>query len=386
MIQRAFRYRLYPTPEQEVALDQTAGVVRFVYNLAWEQRRDWWRPGRSFNFINQGREVTQLRREVDWIRAVSSTALVQALRDLDRAFINFAEGRASYPTPRCKGRNDSFRCKGNEIAVRKLNRKWATVHVPRIGKVKFRLSRPMAGRMINATFSREALGWHVSFGCEIDHEPTPSALPSVGIDRGVANTIALSTGEMLSVPNTVALERRRRKAQRVLARRVRGSNRYRKQRARLSRLAAKIARVRADWRHKATTDIAKRFGCAVMEDLNTVGMTARGHGKRGLNRSIREQGWRAFEVVLGYKIEERGGTLIKINPAYTSQECSACGAIDKASRESQSSYACRTCGFVDHADINAAKVILRRSTALMRDEDAGCGSDETRTVNHAIAA
>jgi putative transposase len=127
-------------------------------------------------------------------------------------------------------------------------------------------------------------------------------------------------------------------------------------------LAAKIARCRADWRHKATLDIAERFGTVTLEALKVANMTRAGKGKRGLNRSIREQGWGAFERVLAYKLEERGGTLIKVNPAYTSQECSACGTIDKASRESQSSFACRHCGFTDHADTNAAKVILRRST------------------------
>lgn len=388
MIQRAFRYRLSPTPEQAETLAQFVGATRFVYNLCLEQRRDFWRQyrartGGTLNFASQGREVTQLRAEVDWLRAVPSTALTQALRDLDRAFANFWSGRARYPTPRRKGINDSFRCQAKETGRRQINRRWGGVRIPLLGWLKYRNSRPIRGTPTNVTISRAAEGWFVSFACEIEHEAAPSALPAVGIDRGVANTLALSTGELLSTTATVRLERRRKRAQRTLARRVRGSNRYRKQRRRLAGIAAKIARIRADWRHKATTNIAQRFGTVALENLQTKNMV---RTNRGLSRVIHEQGWRAFESVLAYKLEEKGGTLIKVNPAYSSQECSACGAVDRGSRKSQSSFVCTSCGTDEHADVNAAKVILRRSTPCLPVEAAGYGACEVGTINHALVA
>jgi putative transposase len=386
VIQRAFRYRLYPSDEQADKLAQFVGVTRLVYNLALEQRTAFGRRGRLFNYATQGLEITALRREVDWIGAAPSGALTQALRDLDRAFAAFFSRRAGYPTPRKKGLNDSFRCQLKEIRIRTVSGKWAVVRVPNLGWVKFRRTREMRGTIQNATFSRTALGWFVSFAATIEHEAVPSTLPSVGIDRGVANTLALSTGELLSTPDLSHLERRKKRAQRILARRVRGSNRYRKQRRRLGRITAKIARCRADWRHKATLDIAQRFGAVALEDLRVVNMTASGKGKRGLNRSILEQGWGEFERVLSYKLEERGGTLVKVDPAYTSQTCSACGTIDKASRESQSSFACRHCGFTAHADHNAAINIQRRSAPLLPVEASRWGADEAGTINHAIAA
>lgn len=386
MIQRSFRYRIYPTAEQAERLAQFAGTARFVYNLALEQRRVFGRRGRCFNFVNQGHQVTELRREVDWIGAAPITALTQALRDLDRAFSNFFAGRTRYPTPRRKGIHDSFRCQGNAVGSRPINKQWAAVRIPNLGWVKYRDTRAISGRVMGATISRRAGTWFVAFACEIEHETPANSLPAVGIDRGVANTLALSTGELLSTPDTVRLDRRKKRAQRILARRVRGSNRYRKQRLRVGRLAAKIARVRDDWRHKATLDIAQRFGTVAIENLQTVNMTRAGKGKRGLNRSILEQGWGAFETALAYKLEERGGTLVKVNPAHTSQTCSDCGAIDKASRESQSSFACRHCGFAAHADTNAAINILRRSTASMRVKGGGYVPVETRTVSRALAA
>jgi putative transposase len=376
VIQRSFRYRLYPTPEQETALQRQADAVRFVYNLALEQRRDFWRQalahGVRLNFVTQGRDVTILRRQCEWLQAVSVGPLHQALRDLDKAFTNFFRG-AGFPSFRRRDRHNSFRVQGKEFSVIGAG-KWAFFQVPRIGRVKARLSRPLEGKIVNATYLKDALGWHVSVVCEIEHTPAPTALPSVGIDRGIANTVALSTGELLSTPDISALERRRRKAQRILARRKRGSNRYHKQRQRLSHITSKMARARAHWQHEISFRVASRFGHVVLEDLNIKGMV---RANRGLSRSIHEQAWNGFAEKLTYKLEERGGTLTKVNPAYTSQTCSACGTIDKASRESQASFACRHCGFTIHADHNAAINILRRSTP--RVEDSGCRSDEALT-------
>jgi putative transposase len=384
VIHRAFRYKLEPTAEQAELFEQFAGVTRLVYNLALEQRDVFWRQylaatGDRFSFVSQSRDVTRLRAEVEWIAAVPFAPLTQALRDLDKTFSAFFAGRARYPTPRRKGIHDNFRFRGIEVRTKRLNARWSAVRVPKIGWVKFRDTQPMRGERVNVTITKDALGWHASFACQIEHEAPANDLPPVGIDRGIANTLALSTGELLSTPDLTHLERRKKRAQRILGRRVRGSTRYRKQRRRLSRITAKIARCRADWRHKTTLDIASRFGAVTIEALSVAAMTRASKGKRALNRSIVEQGWSAFERVLSYKLEERGGTLIKINPAFTSQECSACGVIDKRSRESQATFACRHCGFTNHADTNAAKVILRRSTPCA--EGSGYAPDEARTMN-----
>jgi putative transposase len=199
----------------------------------------------------------------------------------------------------------------------------------------------------------------------------------------VANSIADSTGGVAHLP--ISPETSLARAQRVLSRRKRGSNRYAKQRLRVARLKAKQARIRKDWIHRTTTDIARHYGHVVLEDLNTKGMTAKGRGKRGLNRSILEQGWAMFATMLAYKLEERGGTLEFVNPAYTSQTCAECGMVDSRSRKSQATFECVHCGHADHADINAAKNILRRSTAFMRVEGRQWPPGETRTIPNLAA-
>jgi putative transposase len=381
---RTFRYRLYATAEQEERFSQFAGACRFLYNLALEQRERMWTyyrdNGTPLNCFQQINELPQLRAEVDWLKDVSRECQDATLMRLDRAFSAFYAGRGRYPRYQQRGVNDSFQFKGLYCTVTAGPGRWSYVRLPKIGKVKFRDTRPIRGNVRTVTVRRSALGWHVSFACLIeDVAPAKPLENSVGIDRGVANTLALSTGELLSLPDTRSVERRRRAAQRDASRRVRGSRRHALAKKRAASASARIARIRKDWQHKAALSIACRFGHVALEDLNIVGMTAKGRGKRGLNRSIMHQGWGSFARILAYKLEERGGTLVTVNPAYTSQTCSWCGTIDKLSRESQSRFVCRNCGFEEHADINASLNILRRSTA--RVEGTRWRPGEARTID-----
>lgn len=397
MMRRGFSYRLEPNPEQESVLFHWVGVVRLVYNLALEQRRDYWRQhhrktGRGISSASQGPEITALRREFDWIREVPCNCLHQAMRDLDRAFAGFYSGRAKYPNFRKKGANDKVRMQRSDLGIKRLNAVWSAVRLPKLGWVKFRDTRPIQGVFKSATVSHDAAGWRISFACEIEHEATTPLPLSVGIDRGVATTLALSTGEMLTMPARLErIEIQKRKAQRVAARRKRGSKRRQRAQRRVARLQAQQTRIRRDFHHKAALSIARRFGVAVLEDLNTRSMTASAKGtaaepgrnvrqKAGLNRVILNGGWRLFQTILTYKMEERGGQVVTVDPKHTSQTCSACGVVDARSRKNQAAFECISCGHRDHADTNAAKEILRRgSTPCLRVEGSRQRPGEART-------
>jgi putative transposase len=396
MIQRGYRYKLRPSNEQEELFSQFAGVCRLIYNIAFEQRREHWRQfhranGNSISYYSQARELKDLRAEFDWIGAVSQTCQQQALRDLDRAYQNWFKGIARYPSPRKKGRNDTFRFLGREVPTRKLNAKWSEVRLPKIGWVRYRDTRPLVGKINNATISLDAKGWYISFSLAIPHEVPANIGPSVGIDRGIANTIALSTGERMSVPVCLeTLEKRQRRAQRVLNRRKRGSKRYAKARRRVAALSARRSRIRKDWHHRVSLELSQRFGTVVLENLNIRNMTASAKGtmtdpghnvrqKAGLNRSILNQGWYIFETLLSYKLDERGGELVTVPAHHTSQTCSACGTVDNRSRKNQASFVCTSCGHRENADTNAAKVILRRNTASMIVEEVHGRSCEAIT-------
>ena len=294
----------------------------------------------------------------DWIAAVSQTCQQQALRDLDRAYASFFAGRAHYPTPRRKGVNDSFRFQGREVETKRLNAKWSAVRLPKVGLVKFRDTRPMHGTLKNATVTLDALGWHISFVREIAHMcPSISSRASASI---AALPIRWRFPQTSITRSLEAIERRHRAAQHIVARRKRGSVRRAKALRRAAKLSACRSRIRRDWAHKTALNLASRFGTVVLEDLRIKNMTTSAKGtiekpgsmvrqKAGLNRSILNQGWFSFQTILAYKLEERGGYLCKVDPAYTSQTCSECGAVDRQSRESQAVFVCRHCGFHIHA-------------------------------------
>lgn len=377
-IARAFRYRLYPTQAQEDQLRQFAGVCRLVYNLGFEQRRDYWRQyrqttGRVISYFGQSAELTQLRAAYDWIAAVPADAAAYALQDLDRAFANFFAGRSRYPTPRRRDQGHGFRLKGRFTPTRTLSARWAEVYVSKLGWVRFRTTRPIQGTVRNVSFSCAAGEWHVSFAADwVSSEEAPAA-SAVGVDFGIAQTVTLSTGEHFNAP---APHTRLKRAQRKLARTQKGSARRGVQRLKVAKLMAKASRQHSDWAHKVTTGLANRFGTIAAEDLNIRGMTASAGGtveepgrgvaqKRGLNRAILAQGWGRLTTQLTYKLEERGGHLVFVDPKHTSQTCSACGVVDRRSRESQARFVCVHCAHEDNADVNAAKEILRRGTAWL---------------------
>src|SRR5215468_8319924 len=340
MIQRkAAVFHLYPTPEQAEQLAQIVGACRFVYNLALEQRRDFWRQyrrqrGANISFASQCRELTDLRREVDWLRAVPVHVLQQALRDLRRAYVNFFKGLAGYPTPRRKGINDACRFPDPK---------------------QFELARTgtSSGRL--------------------KLQPAASALPLVGIDLGVAAFATLHTGKRIEAANhgKKAL-RALRGAQRALARKKRGSRNRLKAIRRVARIQQRVANARRDFLHKHSTDLANNHGAVVVEALRVRNMSASAKGtaeepgrnvrqKAGLNRSILDQGWGAFRIMLAYKLAERGGRLIQVPAAFSSQTCAACGYVDACNRRDQATFVCVACGHADHADVNAAINILRRA-------------------------
>lgn len=378
---RGYRYPLKPTPAQAEVLGQWVGVTRLIYNICLEQRRDHWRnyqriKGRSISWVSQSAEITELRRQFDFIKAAPSDSLTQAARQLDRAFANFFAKRASFPTPRRLGLNDSVQLRASDTPTRRLNAKWSEVRLPKLGWVRFRDTRPMSGEPRNATLRRIGGAWFISFACNIGEAPARNEQPSVGIDRGVANTFSLSTGEHFSLPDMTAIEGRKRRAQKALARRKRGSARHAKQHRRVAALSARMARIRTHRLHEASADIARRFGVVAIEDLNIKSMTASAKGtvdapgrgvrqKAGLNRAILAQGWGAIATMLDYKLEAAGGRLVKVPAAYSSQTCPACGVIDAKSRESQAVFRCVACGHRAHADTTAAIEIRRRSTALL---------------------
>ena len=244
------------------------------------------------------------------------------------------------------------------------SRKSGQVWVPKAGWVRFRWSRAVPPGAKSYRVTRDRAGrWHVAFAVIPGPVPAPGNGQVVGIDRGVAVSAALSTGEMLRAPGLTARERiRLRRLQRRLARARRGSNGRGRVRRAIARLRAQETDRRKDWAEKTSTSIARRFDVIRVEDLKIGNMTRSAKGttenpgrniaqKAGLNRGILRSGWGLLVRLLQDKAP---GRVEKIKPALTSQRCSACGQVDRGSRESQAVFRCTACGFAGHADVNAA--------------------------------
>ncbi len=388
------RYRLLPSPAQEAVLRNHCGHARFTWNLAIEQHSHW-HPGRRSapSYLEQCRQLTQARAEHPWLREGSQTVQQQALRDFAQAMAAFfdPDNPAGRPSWRKAGRDEGFRIvgRGRQWEVHRMSRKIGQVWVPKAGWIRFRWSRAVSPGAKSYRITRDRAGrWHIAFAVVPGPVRAPGNGEVIGIDRGVAVSAALSTGELLHAPRLTARERKRLlRLERKLARARLGSNRRKRVRLAIARLKARETDRSKDWVEKVSTDLARRFDVIRVEDLKIGNMSRSAKGsmerpgrhvraKAGLNRGILRSGW----GLLVRRLEDKApGRVEKIKPAYTSQTCSGCGHRDPESRESQSRFRCRACGLTVNADVNAAKNIAAGHAVTARG-----GDGVTRPVNREL--
>lgn len=382
------RYRLAPSLEQELLFREHCAHARFVWNLAVEQQ-SWWRPGRCSapGHLERCRQLTAARAENPWLATGSQMVQQQALRDFDQALRNFYRGTHLRPTWRKAGRDEGFRVVAvGSRHVRRLNRRTAEVLVPKVGWVRFRWTRPVPCEAKSYRVTLDRAGrWHIAFATTPRSISGPGNGEVVGVDRGVVVSASLSTGEMLAAPRPSTAQRKRvTRLQRKLARAKRGSNRRAHTKLAVARLKAREGDARKDWAEKVSTDLARRFDLIRMEDLPTRALTRSARGtaehpgrnirqKAALNQGILASGW----GLLTRRLEDKApGRIEMVNPAFTSQRCSACGYIAPENRKSQAIFACITCGYTLNADVNAAKNIAAGYAVTAR---GGCSPE--RPVN-----
>jgi putative transposase len=374
------RFRLLPSPDQAAALAEHCRHARFVWNLAVEQQQHW-QPGRQAPGYNeQSAQLTAARAEYDWLAAGSYTVQQQALRDFAQAMRNFFNRTHRRPTWRKAGMHEGFRQVGLKPRhIKRLSRRHGQVWIPKVGWVRFRWTRTIPGMVTSYRVSLDRAGrWHIAFAAIPEPVPGPNDGSVIGIDRGVAISVALSCGELLRVPGLTAGERQRlRRLQRRLDRARRGSNRRARTKLDIARLRAHETDRRRDWVDKTTTDVARRFDTIRVEDLKVRAMTRSARGtrecpgtnvaqKRGLNREISRQGWGLLVARLKHKAR---GRLELVPAAYTSQRCSHCGHVAPENRKSQAVFQCVACEAGPcNADVNAARNIAAGRAVTARGD------------------
>jgi len=390
----SIRQRLYPTPEQEQVLKNHAGQVRFVYNLANEgymttqNLKTNGHPDVTFPTYNKQatRGLKELRETYPWLKEGPSALQQDAIADCNKAWLNHWEDPDTYVLPNYKKKNhkEGFNIRLGKNALTKLNKKWATVYIPKLGPIKFRPTVPW-NKIKEASSARVTLRnyqWHISFTTlpkETTREMTGNA---VGIDRNSkkdkTNTLVTSDGDFYGIPTFTREEQNRLNyLQKQLNRQKKGSKNRERTKKKTSKLHLTLRNRRKDWIEKTTTELVRKYDILILEDLNIKNMMTApkpveepnnpgqflpngSAAKAGLNKGIAESCWGMFARRLEQKSNYCGNTSYYgvVQPHYTSQQCFECTNTDKDNRKSQAGFLCLKCGYKNNADVNAANNIL----------------------------
>lgn len=345
---KAFKYRLYPTPEQSVLLNKHIGCSRFVYNLALECKQMAWAGNRvnlsCFDLIKQ---LPDLKKECEWLKEVNSQSLQQPIRNLDNAFTRFFKGQADFPKFKKKSNGGSFNIPQN------VSLKDGKLIIPKFKKgIDIVLHRPIKGTIKQATISKTPTGkYFVSILCETGETNKQKATikenTSVGIDLGIKSFLVTSDGECFENPKFL------RKALSKLKYIQRKFSKHKGKRTKnkLAKIHEKVANQRKDFLHKVSTELIKNHDSICIEDLNIKGMLQ----NRKLAQAITDVSWSSFVTMLEYKAKWYGKNILKIGRFEPSSKlCSCCGSINKELTLKDREWTCSSCNTLLDRDVNAA--------------------------------
>ena len=363
-MQLTYKYRLNPTPAQRTALNATLDASRWVYNKTLEVRKEAWEQRKeSVSYYDSKKMIPMWKDEHPFLTQAHSQVLQNASMRVDLAlqafFRRVKKGEApGYPRFRSKERYDSFTFAQYESGWKFTDN--GRLRLFKIGDVKIKLHRPIEGRVKTLTIRRDRLGnWYACFSCEVEFI-TPDPSPHVvGIDMGLEKFATLSTGVMIDNPRFFRLdEKALAKAQRKVSKFSKGSVERNKAKRVVQHIHARIVNRRKDFAHKLSRYLVDVFQVTVFEDLNVQGMVK----NHNLAKSISDAAWNQTIQYTTYKAECADRLCLKVNPAYTSQDCSGCG--DRVKKKlSQRVHSCPKCGLEIDRDLNASLNILGRGLA-----------------------
>ncbi|KKK69214.1 hypothetical protein LCGC14_2936280, partial [marine sediment metagenome] len=352
----------------------TLGCCRFLYNqMLAEKQLKYTTKDKS-----ECKTEKQYKEEFEFLKEVDSIALQQSRIDLTTSYKNFfrklkQKEKTSLKFKSVRNPKHSYRTINTYNSIRIENN---YIRLPKLGFVKFKPSREVKGKIKSVTISKNILNnYFVSVLCEVDIKELPTLDTQIGVDLGIKEFLVTSNNEFVSNPKYLRkLELQLKKAQRVMSRRKKGSNRRLKARKKVFRIHQKIANQRTDFLHKSSTRLISENQVICLEDLSVKNMVK----NHCLAKSISDCSWSKFVELLKYKADWYGRGLVKIDKFFPSSKlCSNCGNIKKDLTLKDRVYHCSCCGIILDRDYNAALNILREGLRILKN----CRDDRVSSLN-----
>ena len=367
-IYKAFKFRLYPTKEQEVFFERSVGCSRFVYNKLLEASiAEYQSSGKFILGYDLTNKIVELKKEFPWLKEVNSQSLQQASMNLATAFKNrFSKNRkkqAGFPKFKKRGNQDSFSIP-QHFTIKKNQ-----IKLPKIGWVSCVTHRKLEGKVKSITISKDVDAWFVSVLCELSEKVSYyNPNNAVGIDLGINTFAVTSDGECIEAPDLDKELKKLKKLQRRHAKKRKGGKNREKARKRVAKQYRKIRRINKNFVETTSSAIAKDYDVVSLETLNIQGMKA----SRNMAKSIQKLCWGAFVEALIRKVP----FVHRVSRWYpSSKTCSCCGWIKKDLKRSDRTYHCDSCGFELDRDANAAINLLNEWIRTVATAGLACGED-----------
>lgn len=365
-MERAYKYRIYPNKKQQELIQKTFGCARFVYNHFLDLRiKTYENNKKSLSFNDTSKLLTQLKKDIEWLKEPDKDSLQKSLKDLDSAYQKFFKEHAGYPKFKSKRNNHkSYRtsCTNNNIRYENKH-----VKLPKVGFVKTRDKQIPKGRILNATISQEPNGhYYCSLCCtDIEMPQYQATNKNVGIDLGIVDFAIFSDGTKIKNYSFYEKsESKLAKLQRELSRKTKGSSNWNKARIKVANLQKHISNQRNDFLHKLTTGIIKTYDIISIEDLDVYSMKETDSSIR--NKRVSDVSWSEFRRRLTYKSQWYGRKLSVVDRYYpSSQICHVCGNKDGKRSEDVRYWVCPHCNSELDRDINAAINICNEGLRLL---------------------